>query len=90
MLMMGRPYIPYVSKCNSAARLTSPLRRAFYFSRSSISSPAVTAAAVPISTTTSPSRNSSPGSSLMRELRYLDKLIDELARGKKMEKILRG
>jgi hypothetical protein len=26
----------------------------------------------------------------MRELRYLDKLIDELARGKKMEKILRG
>ena len=27
---------------------------------------------------------------LMREIRYLDKLIDELARGKKMEKILRG
>jgi hypothetical protein len=27
---------------------------------------------------------------LMRELRYLDKLIDELARGKKIEKILRG
>jgi hypothetical protein len=27
---------------------------------------------------------------LMREVRYLDKLIDELARGKKMEKILRG
>jgi len=27
---------------------------------------------------------------LMRELRYLDKLIDELARGKVMEKILRG
>ena len=26
---------------------------------------------------------------LMRELRYLDKLIDELAKGKKMEKILR-
>ena len=26
---------------------------------------------------------------LMREVRYLDKLIDELARGKKMEKILR-
>jgi hypothetical protein len=26
---------------------------------------------------------------LMRELRYLDKLIDELARGKSMEKILR-
>jgi hypothetical protein len=26
---------------------------------------------------------------LMRELRYLDKLIDELARGKAMEKILR-
>ena len=26
---------------------------------------------------------------LMQELRYLDKLIDELARGKKMEKILR-
>ena len=26
---------------------------------------------------------------LMRELRYLDKLIDELARGKKMENILR-
>lgn len=26
---------------------------------------------------------------LMRELRYLDKLVDELARGKKMEKILR-
>ena len=26
---------------------------------------------------------------LMRKLRYLDKLIDELARGKKMEKILR-
>ena len=25
----------------------------------------------------------------MRELRYMDKLIDELARGKKMEKILR-
>ena len=24
-----------------------------------------------------------------REIRYLDKLIDELARGKKMEKILR-
>jgi hypothetical protein len=27
---------------------------------------------------------------LMREMRYLDKLIDELARGKAMEKILRG
>lgn len=26
---------------------------------------------------------------LMRELRYLDKVIDELARGKRMEKILR-
>lgn len=26
---------------------------------------------------------------LMRELRYMDKLIDELAKGKKMEKILR-
>ena len=25
----------------------------------------------------------------MREIRYLDKLIDELAKGKKMEKILR-
>jgi hypothetical protein len=27
---------------------------------------------------------------LMREIRYLDKLIDELAKGKKMEKILRS
>ena len=27
---------------------------------------------------------------LMRELRYLDKLIDELAKGKRMEKILRA
>ena len=27
---------------------------------------------------------------LMRELRYLDKLIDELAKGKAMEKIKRG
>jgi hypothetical protein len=27
---------------------------------------------------------------LMRELRYLDKLIDELAKGKTMERILRG
>jgi len=27
---------------------------------------------------------------LMREIRYLDKLIDELARGKTMDKILRG
>ncbi|MBX3560866.1 MAG: DUF2200 domain-containing protein [Sphingomonas sp.] len=27
---------------------------------------------------------------LMRELRYMDKLIDELAKGRKMEKILRG
>jgi hypothetical protein len=27
---------------------------------------------------------------LMREVRYLDKLIDELAKGKKMEKILRA
>ena len=26
---------------------------------------------------------------LMREIRYLDKLIDELARGKDMDKILR-
>jgi hypothetical protein len=26
---------------------------------------------------------------LMKEARYLDKLIDELAKGKKMEKILR-
>lgn len=26
----------------------------------------------------------------MRELRYLDKLIDELAKGKAMEKVLRG
>jgi len=26
---------------------------------------------------------------LMRELRYLDKLVDELAKGKPMEKILR-
>ena len=27
---------------------------------------------------------------LMREIRYLDKLIDELARGKRMETILRA
>lgn len=27
---------------------------------------------------------------LMREIRYLDKLVGELAKGKKMEKILRG
>lgn len=27
---------------------------------------------------------------LMQEIRYLDKLVDELARGKKMESILRG
>jgi hypothetical protein len=27
---------------------------------------------------------------LMREIRYMDKLIDELAKGKKMEKIVRG
>ena len=27
---------------------------------------------------------------LMREIRYLDKLIDELARGRPMDKILRG
>lgn len=27
---------------------------------------------------------------IMREIRYLDKLIDELAKGKKMEKILRN
>lgn len=27
---------------------------------------------------------------LMREIRYLDKLVDELARGKPLEKILRG
>ena len=27
---------------------------------------------------------------LMREIRYLDKLVDELAKGKKMEKILRS
>jgi hypothetical protein len=27
---------------------------------------------------------------LMQELRYLDKLVDELAKGKAMEKILRG
>ena len=27
---------------------------------------------------------------LMREIRYLDKLVDELAKGKKMEKILQG
>ncbi|WP_068874767.1 MULTISPECIES: DUF2200 domain-containing protein [unclassified Phenylobacterium] len=27
---------------------------------------------------------------LMREIRYLDKLIDELAKGKAMQKILRG
>ena len=26
----------------------------------------------------------------MREIRYLDKLVDELARGKEMEKILRA
>lgn len=27
---------------------------------------------------------------LMQQIRYLDKLVDELAKGKKMEKILRG
>ena len=27
---------------------------------------------------------------LMRKIRYLDKLVDELARGKAMEKVLRG
>ncbi|MBQ7380244.1 MAG: DUF2200 domain-containing protein [Clostridia bacterium] len=30
------------------------------------------------------------GEDLMREMRYLDKLVDELAKGKPMEKILRG
>jgi hypothetical protein len=28
--------------------------------------------------------------SLTRQVRYLDKLVDELAKGKKMEKVLRG
>ncbi|MGB0992751.1 MAG: DUF2200 domain-containing protein [Akkermansiaceae bacterium] len=28
--------------------------------------------------------------SLIRQVRYLDKLVDELAKGRKMEKILRG
>jgi len=27
---------------------------------------------------------------LIRNVRYLDKLVDELAKGRKMEKILRG
>jgi hypothetical protein len=27
---------------------------------------------------------------LMRKIRYLDKLVDELAKGRKMEKVLRG
>jgi hypothetical protein len=27
---------------------------------------------------------------LMQKIRYLDKLVDELAKGKSMEKILRG
>ena len=27
---------------------------------------------------------------LMREIRYLDKLVDELSKGRKMEKILRA
>jgi hypothetical protein len=27
---------------------------------------------------------------LMQKVRYLDKLVDELAKGRKMEKILRG
>jgi len=27
---------------------------------------------------------------IMREIRYLDKLIDELAKGRSMEKVLRG
>lgn len=30
------------------------------------------------------------GNPLMQEIRYLDKLVDELAKGKEMEKILRG
>jgi hypothetical protein len=30
------------------------------------------------------------GEPTMQEIRYLDKLVDELARGKAMEKILRG
>jgi hypothetical protein len=30
------------------------------------------------------------GEPLMREIRYLDKLVDELAQGKRMEKILRA
>lgn len=30
------------------------------------------------------------GEPLMQEIRYLDKLVDELAKGKAMEKILRG
>ena len=27
---------------------------------------------------------------LMRQIRYLDKLVDELAKGRPMEKVLRG
>jgi hypothetical protein len=30
------------------------------------------------------------GDPLMQQIRYLDKLVDELARGKKMEKVLRS
>jgi hypothetical protein len=30
------------------------------------------------------------GDPLIRQVRYLDKLVDELAKGRKMEKILRG
>jgi len=35
-------------------------------------------------------RVESIGEPLMQEIRYLDKLIDELAKGKAMEKILRS
>ncbi len=60
------------------------------WARSSISAPAFNPAAKLITGTVCGVRVEEVAEPSMRKVRQLDKLVDELAQGKPMEKILRG
>ena len=74
----------------SDAGLTAVLKQGTDFAAFFAEAPAMNPARASITGTVCGVRVEAVEDPLMREIRYLDKLVDELAKGKAMEKVLRG
>lgn len=74
----------------TAAKLKSQIKKEKTFEEFFAEAPALHPKRAEIKGVVCGVRVENVGEPLMREIRYLDKLIDELAKGKAMEKILRS